>query len=188
MGLQRIEHSLTPTLKKFLPQSVDDAVQNGQCPADLELAHGVTRTSGGFGKVCFFNIQSFKRDVRLSAASFLGLVSFVRFMQKVLNGRHEERPKPTSVANCASDRILFQERFEKVLGQILGLVWSVTTLANEGIDRKPVGLAKPSKRFLALRGVLLASSKHNAPVSGAEGMIRAWIPQRIFPVHRGGLY
>src|SRR5262245_6184390 len=100
-------------------------------------------------------------------------------VEKILHRRHQERPEPAPIPDRASHGIPFKECLEKTLGQILRLIRDITALAYEGIDRKPVDLAKASERLLALHGILLTRSEHDAPVRGAKAFLKADIKWRM---------
>src|SRR5262249_26157670 len=96
---------------------------------------------------------------------------------------HEEGPEAAPMTDGTSDGIPPEEHRKELLGQILCLLWNVTPLAYEGIDRKPVGLTKRGERLLALSGCLVTGGEHDAPVGGLKMVVRVRIDWRIVPVH-----
>src|SRR5439155_22699149 len=88
--------------------------------------------------------------------------------QEIFHGSHQKGPKPAAIPHCLREMSYFQKPSEEFLGQILRLMRTVTALANECVNGKPVGLAQSGQRLATLGRILRASGQHLRPVSGVE--------------------
>src|SRR4029434_9457729 len=66
------------------------------------------------------------------------------------------------------DVILLEKSGKKTLRQILGVMRVVAMAPDKRVERKPVGPAKILQRCGSMRGQVLASGQHHAPMSRAK--------------------
>src|SRR5262245_26228806 len=64
--------------------------------------------------------------------------------------------------------LLFQELLEESLRQILGVLRAVTTPANVGVKRMPIGTAELFECFVPSSVHTVRRAEHDAPVGGGE--------------------
>lgn len=82
-------------------------------------------------------------------------------------GSEEERAEPAALRICRPNVTLFQELFEKCLGQILGIMLAMAQLTRENEQRFPVSAAELFKSGRCFRP---DRCQHHAPVSGAKSL------------------
>jgi hypothetical protein len=63
-------------------------------------------------------------------------------IQKVLDGREQQRTKTTAAGVCILKPITFQYHHKKILREVLGVLGRITTSGDESKNRPPVYAAK----------------------------------------------
>src|SRR5262245_35074441 len=98
----------------------------------------------------------------------------MRVAQKILHGTHQEGAKPATLPNRSPDPPLLQKTSEELLGQILCLIRSMTTLPDERINGQPVSLAKSCQCFARAGGICFTGNHHLRPVGALKATDR-WL-------------
>src|SRR5947207_2990252 len=91
-------------------------------------------------------------------------------LEKVLERRQQEGPKPSALWVSFCEGTLFQESREKRLGDILGIFGTVVLPTNIRVQRIPIIAAQAFKSFSFLRGVNRSNPQDNTPMRCREPM------------------
>jgi hypothetical protein len=72
-------------------------------------------------------------------------------VQKILERSEEKRAKPTLLAICPAQCVLFEHLSEETLDQVLSVSGGMTAVTKKTIKRRPIRFAKTGKSLLSQR-------------------------------------
>ena len=98
--------------------------------------------------------------LRPGAVPFVGKESF--------EGGEEKRPEPAALPSDAGEIVFLEQPAKELLGEILGIVGSMTLSADVGIKRIPVGLAEVGEGLPGLRAVRPRGGGDQGPAGRGE--------------------
>jgi hypothetical protein len=112
----------------------------------------------------------------LTAAADAGPLPVAVIGDEVFQSAEQERTKAANGAVGFPDGVLFQQVREEALSEVFRVVsgeWSAGTRPEVGVDRIPIGAAKPFERGASLGGVCVAGLADEVPVGHRHPGVRA---------------